>query len=494
MVDEIKEKELEELEFIKQHPDGFSRLQYVIDKKMPEDQILQLIDQLGDNCFPGHTYQDYETTVLIFACNYGLEKVANKLIDTFGEACKPGNISFADCTALTESCRLGLNSTVVKLVQKFGWNCQPHQTDDYGHNAFYHAIENCSKDVVKLMADKYGINYIQKAMEQRELDFIKHNGKSRIEQVVCDDRYNKDTANMVSELIDELGEFCFPDRIIDTKYTKGYTLLIIACSSDWTGVAEKLIDKFGEKCLPDYVMKGGSTALKWACHNKMDGIAIKLIDTFGLACKPDHIHRCREEWQMGEPWEQAEVYDRCETPLTIACMKGLENVVIKLIDTFGEKCNPNVKSEFCGQKTSPLEWACSNGWDIVVAKLIDLLGDDCEFGNNLFQKCYAKCSKQTVSNLIEKYGVPIQECGCIMQWISDTKDKDGVTFGEWYASYKMEAAPNVESALCIDGKQLTNLTECGKALDELLSGERTEKVNKDIELIRKWMDYLIKSG
>src|SRR3989304_1922336 len=87
-LDVVKNKELQ---FIEQNTDKRSRLQEAIHKGVPEDDIIKMIDELGDNCFPDHV-SDYGNTALSIACGHNLNKVATKLIVKFGALCQPFHI------------------------------------------------------------------------------------------------------------------------------------------------------------------------------------------------------------------------------------------------------------------------------------------------------------------------------------------------------------------------------------------------------------------
>jgi len=94
------------------------------------------------------------------------------------------------------------------------------------------------------------------------------------------------------------------------------------------------------------------TPLTYACHNKMRDVAIKLIDTFGDKVNPEHVNK------------------NSNTALILACENNMTDVAIKLIDTFGDKVNPGQVNK---NSNTALILACSNKMNNVAIKLIDTL-------------------------------------------------------------------------------------------------------------------------
>src|SRR3990172_5887207 len=69
-----------EMAYISTDAKGRSRLQdAIVENKISEEQLIKMVDELGDNCFPGHT-NSWGNTVLMVACMFKKPKVALKLI------------------------------------------------------------------------------------------------------------------------------------------------------------------------------------------------------------------------------------------------------------------------------------------------------------------------------------------------------------------------------------------------------------------------------
>lgn len=226
----------------------------------------------------------------------------------------------------------------------------------------------------------------------------------------------------------------------------------------------ELIDQLGENCFPEHKCRDGYTALMDACRMRRPNVAIKLIDTFGkqsldcnlpksskgfvgTACLPSHNIR---------GWSS----------LIFACQSKLKDVVIKLIETFDEACLPG-----CGTAVdTPLTMACSNGWDDVVTLLVQKFGDGCkpEFVNGHINFALAigftYLSKPTIELMLDTFG---EKCivrmptslgpeyvSPIDKRLNDCRDRSGVKFFDWYEQYKQRKENQmVEDKMVIIGSK-----------------------------------------
>lgn len=133
----------------------------------------------------------------------------------------------------------------------------------------------------------------------------------------------------------------------------------------------------------------GDTALIWACSKGLSDLAVLLIDTFGDLCRPEYI----------DP--------NGNTALMCSYEPDLSDVAIKLIDTFGDLCRPeqvNINDD------TALILACDIYLSDVAIKLIDTFGDQCKpeqfslfNGTALFLACNKDLSDVAIK-LIDTFG------------------------------------------------------------------------------------------
>lgn len=64
----------------------------------------------------------YKDTALILPCKNKMNEVTLKIIDKFGELCKPGHIDNFGKTSLMWVCKNKMNDVALKLIDTFGKN------------------------------------------------------------------------------------------------------------------------------------------------------------------------------------------------------------------------------------------------------------------------------------------------------------------------------------------------------------------------------------
>ena len=118
------------------------------------DVALKLIDKFGEKCKPDHLNKK-DDTALSWACESRMNDVALLLIDTFGELCKPGQVNNDWETSLICACQNKMNDVALKLIDKFGEKCKPEHVNN-GDTAFILARKNKMNDVCSKMIEKFG--------------------------------------------------------------------------------------------------------------------------------------------------------------------------------------------------------------------------------------------------------------------------------------------------------------------------------------------------
>jgi len=247
-------------------------------------------------------------TPLMYACYYNFDLVAEKILEIYGDKC---DIYYKDkCKndIFYYAMRNKLENVIVKLVNIFG----------YKIINLHYFTDNL--ETLLFVIHRYGINC--------NIDNIDSNNNTILMQTCI---YKNDI--LAIKLIEIFGKKCD----INHKNYQGNTVFNIAISNKLENVIRKIIDSFGIKnimnCHNNYNqdtvtyliennllnienINNDSTLLMWACDNNYDILAIKMIDKYGIECNVGYINK------------------KGKTVFDIAISNKLENVAIKLLNTF----------------------------------------------------------------------------------------------------------------------------------------------------------------
>lgn len=99
----------------------------------------------------------YEDISFLYACRYGMNEAALKLIDRFGEKVKPiCNYNRFGSTNLILACKNSMNEVSLKIIDIFGKNVKPGYIDLDGMTALMISREKKMDEVSLQLIDKFG--------------------------------------------------------------------------------------------------------------------------------------------------------------------------------------------------------------------------------------------------------------------------------------------------------------------------------------------------
>lgn len=127
-------------------------------------------------------------------------------------------------------------------------------------------------------------------------------------------------------------------------------------------ITEHLIDKFGILCNAEHASQAGNTAfmacLKSSDDNPIiDSIALKMINTFDLLCNVQYVRQPEQE-----------------TAFIYACYYRSEEVILKMIEQFGDLCIPQIMTI---NKASAFAGCFLKKHTNAIYKMIDVFGINC---------------------------------------------------------------------------------------------------------------------
>lgn len=548
---------------------GFTALDLACREGMT-DAALEMLNTFKPVRFNGFDGLIRNKQTLINACFNGMDEVVKQLMERFKHQIDPTVVDELNHSALYHAHGKCRSTTVVFLLRTYGEDC------------IVGDFENCQNILGQQFHDWYQQykNWEYKAKLGR-LGYWNLNDMTVLQRMIIDNRERGNDNEIVqqirkwsTELDEELMNYLIGH--VDNKYN---TALILATFYGMDVVAIHLIKTFGQACKPEYYDHKGHAAIYYAYKRCSEDVVRLILDTFGEGCVGKFMDACSatkngllfKDWYQQYQQEKLkktelefigqheqmtrlevaietkktqdeicqlidELGDLCFihhqcfghhnegwTILMKVCARGLTDVALKLIDKFGEKCNPGFVNE---TGWTALLWAAYIGDEVIITKLLDTFGSDCkpttrngsgdalnwatikhldnivirlvdnyyDFNTDkLGYKSYllpiwTHCSTFTVEHMLDKYGLPDN-----FEQFDSNMNKDDITFKEWYEEYqqrkKGEAKKNELPKLMIHGRTLDSIEECGEFLQRLVTDPTNN--SKEINMVMHFMKYLI---
>lgn len=357
----------------------FSLLDVAISKNM-EQLSIKLLEKFSKKCWLNSSKKD-ETT-LILATEKGMDKLITKMIDVYGSRCKPEYcINSGHGTALQYALRNKHIDIASVLLDKFEIKCKIDNVNKYGLVALDYAIIAGSDDIINKLLHIYDTIENPKISDKTAALAIGH----LIDQdliVRLANKLEKSFANYHPfKYKFKLGIYSRKDELDNVPYTD--TLLVYCLKNKLTKIAHLLLDQYDSNCNLD-------SALSIALEKGYMDIAEKLIPLY----------------------QKMEYYSRNpgDNLLFLAIKQKIdEPIIIKLIDIFGDKCNPEYIEDIRKYSSDPigitlLMYAIEYDMDNLVDKMVDLYGDQCniEYENKRGQTVLMLAIDKNKENIAEK--------------------------------------------------------------------------------------------
>jgi len=342
-----------------------------------ENVSNKLIDNFGIKCLPEQINKN-GNTALIYAIKQQLESISEKLIDKFEYKLLPNKLSNDNKTVFQIACENKMEKIAIKLLHKFGMDCNSDHIDNTGFTlleiAIKNKLENVAIEIMDLHIDIFYANdadkiknilnffcdnnmeislafFINRFASITESKFIENFGKDLF-LLACENKLK----NVITVLIDLIGN----DSLLYYKEKYNRELLLFAYQFDFEDVIIKLMNKFPDKTFEVFntlFFSGYNTALNYTLQKKMKKLSIKLINSYGISCNPDVCNNVKY------------------TPLMLAISNNYEDIANILIDKFGDKCKLDQFDD--NYKNTALLLACKMNYKDIIIKLIDKFSDKC---------------------------------------------------------------------------------------------------------------------
>ena len=260
-------------------------------------------------------------------------------------------------TPLSYSCYYKLDLVAIKIIEIYGNKCNIQYVDGVKKTIFYYAIINNLKNVVEKMIDKFGY------------DIIEFNNYDNFNEYI----------DMFIFITLKYGNK-FNLKSLDNVDCNGNTILMWVCSKLLDEFAIYLIDIFGEKCNIEHVNKYGKCALGIAIDNKLDNVIKKILNKFEInkIINYNFNYDVNMILYLVNNYNKLLIIDNLDnnnnTMLIWSCIKSHDNLAIKLIDIFGEKCNITQENL---QGDTALKCAINYKLENVAIKLLNTFGEKC---------------------------------------------------------------------------------------------------------------------
>lgn len=270
--------------------DMLVNLKNLIEDNDDESFIINAIHNFGRSLCPSAVSlsigNDYEinSTALIYACNKKMENVALKIIDSFKDEC-----------SITQEGYIRTSQSY-PFINKNG-QC----------TAFSFAIRNRMDKLVYKMYDVYGELLMVKPTVDNESN------------IVIFDIINNGYDELLLDMIEKYPNKCYPSFL----NTDESTILIKACSKEFSVIALKLIDTFGYKCNPQQADIDGDTAFIYAVLHGLNKVVSTMIECFGNDCIP------KQKDYNGD------------SAITIAIYANEFEIAMMILEAFGLECIPD---------------------------------------------------------------------------------------------------------------------------------------------------------
>jgi len=209
-------------------------------------------------------YQDkFHNTILMSACEHGLQNIALELIGRYKMECLPDKVNIYKLNAFQLACIHDLPSVCLMLINTMGISCLPKYTNQSCDHAGYSNI---------ILESVFYAWHHEMKCKKKNINF-------------CDAEFYKCKFDVATNLLQVFGRDClaaYPNN-------EAFKIIIMSCRNDWTPLALSVIDIFGKDCL-HYEDACFGYILSIACMHKREKIAIKLLEQFGTECNIGKIN------------------------------------------------------------------------------------------------------------------------------------------------------------------------------------------------------------
>ena len=372
---------------------------YKVSKQQIEQSIIEKIDISSETCKLEPDKNN--NNVLSLALKNKMPKLAEKLIEIFGKDCNQPPINNKNKTSLIIAIKKGYSNIATLIIKNFGEDCCPEVKFNYGNTVLDLALEKEKEKISISLIETFG----NKCIGKNSLYISLNHKKFRVFKILlnqystcCHPNYEclvkcifYKKEKLATELI---SKFSSNIKIPTYKYTST-PILLLACQSKMENVALDLIKIYGEKLQPEHCSSNGDLALTCAIRNNLDILANELIDKFGDSClkymddnksnplKPAIINK-NEQIALklletfGNKLIKCRDADYFNEMIFLSIYRRLEQVAIKIVDTaklliLPEKVNKSNRT--------PLISAIDVGMEELAIKLLETFG----YKNNLKQ-------------------------------------------------------------------------------------------------------------
>jgi ankyrin repeat protein len=300
--------------------------------------------------------------ILIYGCNYGLDKISFALIKSnFSNIIEKNYMYYFTYDILLICCENNMILSAIEMINCIKTKIQYHDIfdvlDNDGLNLIIYCIKNNRFEIfIELFqfykSDDNITNIISRAchynVEEFLIKFLDYIPEYNFDHVLVNcpfdfnnGNYNKDSLIMIM--------------------VKNKKPLIVHKLID---IYEKLIEKDNNKFKLDYSNKEDDTALTLACEYKLEDVALRLIKIY---CKNITTLEISCYTLTSEYKKCGAVNKKSHTPLIIACINKLSMVALELLKT--GRANQGV---FDKLKKTALSYACENKLTNVALEILKI--------------------------------------------------------------------------------------------------------------------------
>ena len=300
--------------------------------------------------------------ILVYACNYGLDKISSALIKSnFNNIIKKNYMYHLSYDILLMCCENNMILSAKEMIICIKTKCEYQDIFDMLDNDGLNLITYCIKN------NRFEI-FIELFQFYKSDDNI-----TNIISRAC--HYNVD--EFLIKFLDYIPEYNFDHVLescpIDFNYgnCNNDSLIMIMCKHRQPIIVHKLIDiyeqlieKGNNKLKLDYSNKEDDTALTFACEYKLEDVALRLIKIY---CKNITTPEISGYTVTPEYKKCGAVNKKLHTPLIIACINKLSTVALELLKT--GRANQGI---FDKLKKTALSYACENKLTNVALEILKI--------------------------------------------------------------------------------------------------------------------------